>query len=314
MNAVDNQVFVPFRHHIYGCLKNKNAKEKKGKNVRKIRIVSDSSSDIFTLEGVEYAAAPMKVIAGDKEFIDDEFLDVDSMVEFFNKHKGKSRSSCPNTSDWLNAFGDADDVICITITSGLSGSYNSACDAKGTFESENEGKRVFILDSLSTGPEMVLIIRKMKEYIESGMSYEEICSSIKKYTEKTGLIFMLKSLKNFANNGRVSPIVAKIVGIAGICIVGKASDKGTLEPLHKVRGEARALDTLVSSLSELGYNSGRISIGHCKNENAAKRLSEMIKAKFEKIEKKIEIEIHRLRGLCSFYAEEGGLLVGFEKV
>lgn len=141
------------------------------------------------------------------------------------------------------------------------------------------------------------------------MAYEEICEKIKKYSEKTGLVFMLKSLRNFANNGRVSPIVAKIVGIAGICIVGKASDAGTLDPTHKVRGEARSLDTLMSDLDRLGYNGGRISIGHCKNESAAKRLSDMIKAKFERI----EIEIHKLKGLCSFYAENGGVLVGFEK-
>ena len=277
--------------------------------MRKIRIVSDSSSDLFTLSGVEYASAPMKVIAGEHEFIDDEELDVDSMVDFFNKYKGKSRTSCPNTADWLRAFGDADDVICVTITSGLSGSYNSACVAKEAFESENEGKRVFVVDSLSAGPEMSLIVTKIKEYVESGMPYEKICENIKKYKEKTGLIFMLKSLKNFANNGRVSPIVAKIVGIAGICIVGKASDKGTLEPTHKVRGESRSLDTLISDLDRLGYGGGRVSIGHCQNEQAAKRLSDMIKAKFEKA----KIEIHKFRGLCSFYAEYGGVLVGFEK-
>ena len=50
-----------------------------------------------------------------------------------------------------------------------------------------------------------------------------------------GLIFVLQSLKNFANNGRVSPAVAKIAGIMGICIIGKASDVGTLEPIHKCR-------------------------------------------------------------------------------
>ena len=121
---------------------------------------------------------------------------------------------------------------------------------------------------------------------------------------------MLKSLKTFANNGRVSPVVAKLVGIAGICIVGKASDEGTLEPKHKCRGEKRSLETLVTLLQEEGFKSGKISIGHCQNENAALQLKEMLLSKL----KNVSIEIHKLKGLCSFYAEKGGVLVGFEKV
>ena len=120
---------------------------------------------------------------------------------------------------------------------------------------------------------------------------------------------MLKSLKNFANNGRVSPIVAKFVGIAGICIVGKASSEGTLEPMHKCHGERRSLETLVEDLEAEGFCSGKISIGHCQNEAAAEQLKERILAKF----KNVQIEIHKFRGLCSFYAEKGGVLIGFEK-
>ena len=127
--------------------------------------------------------------------------------------------------------------------------------------------------------------------------------------KKTGLVFMLKSLKNFANNGRVSPIVAKLVGIAGICIVGKASNEGTLEPMHKCRGERRSLETLADDLETEGFRSGKISIGHCQNESAAKQLKELLLEKF----KNVQIEIHKLKGLCSFYAEKGGVLVGFEK-
>ena len=115
--------------------------------MRKIKIVSDSSCDIFKLDYADFASAPMKVITDEKEFVDDENLNVAEMVEYFNKYKGKSKSSCPSVGDWLEAFGDADDVICITITSGLSGSYNSACSAKKIYETENEGKRVFVLDT-----------------------------------------------------------------------------------------------------------------------------------------------------------------------
>ena len=277
--------------------------------MRKIKIVADTACDMFGLNNMEFACAPMKIITAEREFVDDESLDVNEMVEYLDKYKGRSKSSCPNTSDWLDAFGDADDVFCVTITSGLSGSYNSACAAKQIYESENEGRRVYVIDTLSAGPEITLVIEKLAEYINNGIVYDDICQRIKEYLKKTGLIFMLKSLKTFANNGRVSPIVARLVGIAGICIVGKASDEGTLEPMHKCRGEKRSIETLVSELEAEGFISGKISIGHCQNEEAALRLKDMILAKF----KSVKIEIHKFRGLCSFYAERGGVLVGFEK-
>ncbi len=277
--------------------------------MRKIKIVADSSCDLFRLKHTEFETAPMKIITAEREFIDDTSLDVDGMANYLYQFKGKSKSSCPNTTDWLEAFGDADEIYCVTITSGLSGSYNSACAAKQIYESENEGKRVHVFDTLSAGPEITLIIEKIEECIDKDMSYEDICNCVTAYMKKTGLVFMLKSLKTFANNGRVSPIVAKLVGIAGICIVGKASDEGTLEPMHKPRGERRALETLVGCLEKEGFKTGKISIGHCQNESAAEQLKELILAKF----KTVQIEIHKFRGLCSFYAEKGGVLVGFEK-
>lgn len=277
--------------------------------MRKIKIVSDSSSDLLMLDNIEFASSPMKIITAKREFVDDENLNVDGMANFFNEYKERSQTSCPNPADWLDAFGDADDIICVTITSALSGSYNSACTAKELYEAENEGKRVFVLDTLSAGPEITLIVRKLEALVKSGMAYEGVCDKIQEYTKRTGLVFMLKSLKNFAANGRVSPLVAKLVGFAGICIVGKASDEGTLEPTHKCRGENRSLETLINDLKELGLKNGKVSIGHCQNEGAATKLKQMIESTFEKA----QVEIHRLRGLCSFYAEKGGLLVGFEK-
>lgn len=278
--------------------------------MRQIKIVADSSSDVLTLEGITYACAPLKIITAEREFTDDAALNVDEMAEFLYNYKGQSKSSCPNVNDWLEAFGDADDIFCVTITGGLSGSCNSACMAKDIYEAEHEGRRVFVLDSLSAGPEIKLIIECIQESIRAGMDYEDICARVREYTRQTGLLFMLKSLKNFANNGRVSPAVAKIAGIMGICIVGKASDEGTLEPTHKCRGEARSLETLLTDLEVLGLREGKVRIAHCQNEEAACKLKDMILAKFGKA----KVEIHKLRGLCSFYAEKGGVLVGFEKM
>lgn len=277
--------------------------------MRKLKIVADSSADIFTLTACDFAYAPMKVLSEEKEFVDNEQLDVGEQVRYFDKYKGKSKSSCPNAGDWLEAFGDADDIFCITITSALSGSYNAACAAKQIYEAENGGKRVFVLDSLSAGPQLRLLIERLEESIIKGLSYEEICSDITEYHKHTGLSFMLKSLKNFANNGRVSPTVARLVGFVGICIVGMASAEGALEPRHKCRGEARSIEKIASDLAELGYTGGKVRITHCFNESAALRMKALIEEQFENT----DVKIYEPRGLCSFYMENGGVLVAFEK-
>lgn len=278
--------------------------------MRNIKIVADSSANVLELKHVAFASAPLKVITEQAEFVDDGMLNVEDMVAWFDSYKGKSKTSCPNPADWLEAFGDAQEVFCVTITSGLSGSYNAACVAKQMYEAEHEGRKVFVIDSLSAGPELVLIIEKLEECIAREMPYEQICSEIQAYTEKTGLVFKLDSLKNFAANGRVSPAVAKLAGILGIRIVGKASDQGTLEPIDKCRGEGRALDRIVSHLREYGLSCGKVRIAHCQNETAAVQLQERIRREIPQA----DIAIASCRGLCSYYAEKGGLLVGFEKL
>ena len=275
--------------------------------MRNVKIVADSSADMLELLNTPFASAPLKIITSDKEFVDDGQLDVAGMVTWFDSYKGRSKTSCPNPSDWLEAFGDADEVYCVTITSGLSGSYNSACIAKQMYE--DSGKKVCVIDSLSAGPELVLIVEKLEALIADGLSFEEISAEIEAYKKTTGLVFMLESLKNFAANGRVSPAVAKIAGVLGIRIVGKASDQGTLEPTDKCRGQGKSLSALLSNLQKSGLSQGKVRIAHCQNESAAQELQAMICAAVPKA----DVRIHTCRGLCSYYAEKGGLLIGFEK-
>lgn len=275
----------------------------------KFKIVADSSADTLTLSGVPFESAPLKIITTEKEYTDNSELDVYSFAKDLQNYKGKSSTSCPNQNDWLNAFGDAKYVFCVTITGTLSGSYNAALLAKQLYEEQHPDRKVFVFNTLTAGPEIRLIIEKIKELIESGEAFHAICDAIKAYKEKTGLLFMLESMKNLANNGRVSPLVAKMAGILGIRVIGKASDKGDLEPLNKCRGEQKVLETIVLHLKELGLKKGKVRIAHCFNENAAKSLRERLKTEL----KLTDIEIYPCGGLCSFYAEKGGMLIGFEK-
>ena len=277
--------------------------------MRTVKIVADSSANLMELKTVAFDAAPLKIITAEREFVDDRNLDLDEMIAFFKSYKGRSQSSCPNPEDWLTTFGDAEDVFCVAITSGLSGSYNAACIAKEMYETEHPGRRVFVIDSLSAGPELTLFVEKLEELIVAGKSFEEICDYMPEYQKKTGLFFMLESLNNFAANGRVSPAVAKIAGVLDIRIVGKASEVGTLEPTDKCRGEEKSLKTILKHLKESGLKTGKVILAHCLNESAANTLKNMIETELPGV----AVKIGKNLGLCSFYAEKGGLLVGFEK-
>ena len=215
----------------------------------------------------------------------------------------------PNVEDWLNVFGDAQEVFCVTITGTLSGSYRSACLARDLYEELYPGRRVFVLDSLSTGPEMALLLEKLGALISEGKSFDEICKNICSYQKQTGLLFILESMKNLANNGRVSPLTAKMAGLLGIRVVGKASDRGDLESLSKCRGEKKALDATLEHLTSLGYKGNKALIHHCFNAEAA----EAMKARILEKHPNAQVQIAQCRGLCSFYAEKGGLLIGFER-
>ena len=157
---------------------------------------------------------------------------------------------------------------------------------------------------------MALIIDKIKELAEAGLGFHEVCEEITEYSKTTGLLFILESMKNLANNGRVSPLVAKVAGVLGIRVIGKASDKGDLQQLSKVRGQDKALQSTIAHLKELGLKSGKVKIAHCENEAAAESLKALIDVNFPGA----ETEIYPCRGLCSFYAEKGGMMIGFDRL
>lgn len=275
----------------------------------KIKIVADSSADTLSLEGVEYSSVPLKIITADKEYTDNEALDVVKMAEELSQYKGKSSTACPSPSDWLESFADSDYVFCVTITSALSGSYNSACIAKRDYEAQHPNRSVFVIDTLSAGPGLRLVIEKLKYYILENLSFDAIKEKITKYLNKTEILFVLESMKNLANNGRVNPLAAKAAGFLGIRAIGRASDKGEIQLLEKVRGAEKSLAAVVRNMKSMQHIGGKVRISHCNNLVAALQLKEMILNEF----KNSVVEIYPIRALCAFYTEKGGLLVGFEK-
>ncbi|MBO5316636.1 MAG: DegV family protein [Clostridia bacterium] len=273
------------------------------------KIVADSSADVLTLSEIDFDLAPLKIITDNKEYTDNAELNVSEMLTDLKSYKGKSRTSCPSSGEFEEAFGDADRVFCITITSNLSGSCNAARVAAKSFVEKNPDRKVHVIDSLSTGPEMYIVIEKLVELIKSGEDFDTIVEKITDYNvNHTRLLFALESMHNLANNGRVSHLVAKMAGLLGIRAIGRASDVGTLEMICKSRGLKNMIADIFSNMKGDGYEGGKVRIHHAQNLAAAELLREKIAEVFHKA----EIIIAEARGLCSFYAEAGGLLVGFE--
>ena len=274
----------------------------------KRKIVADSSCDMWELNGVDFAVAPMTISTDNKHYVDNQELDVHLMSEDLAKYKGISHTACPSVGSWLDCYEGYDEVFVVTLTGSMSGTYNSAMTAKGIYEEENENVKVHVFDSLSTGPEMRLLIEKLKEMIEEDLPFEEIVEKGQDYLNHTRLFFALKSLHNFAMNGRVSKAVASAIGVLNISIFATASEEGTIQQISKCRGEKKVVKSMIEHLENAGYHGGKVRISHADNL----KLAHNVRDKILELYPHADIIVYPMGGLCTYYAEIGGLLVGCE--
>ncbi len=274
----------------------------------KRKIVADSSCDMWELNGVDFAVAPMTISTDNKHYVDNQELDVHLMSEDLAKYKGVSHTACPSVGSWLDCYEGYDEVFVVTLTGAMSGTYNSAMTAKGIYEEENENVKVHVFDSLSTGPEMRLLIEKLKEMIEEDLTFEEIVEKGQDYLNHTRLFFALKSLHNFAMNGRVNKAVASAIGVLNISIFATASEEGTIQQISKCRGEKKVVRSMIEHLENAGYHGGKVRISHADNL----KLAHNVRDKILELYPHADIIVYPMGGLCTYYAEIGGLLVGCE--
>ena len=146
------------------------------------KIVADSASDVISLGTVAFESAPLKIMTDEREFVDNADLNVAEMLTYLKGYKGRSHTACPSSGEFLEAFGDAEHVFCITITSNLSGSYNSARVAANMYLEAHPERKVHIIDSLTAGAEMYLIVEKLVELCESGDDFDTVVEKITDYS------------------------------------------------------------------------------------------------------------------------------------
>ena len=146
------------------------------------------------------------------------------------------------------------------------------------------------------------------ELLNRGLSFEEIVAGVREYQNHCHILFCLESMNNLARNGRVNPAVAKIASVLGIRACGDAQN-GQIIPSQKPRGQKKATEVLASMIRERGFtNDSWLRIAHCFGETQAQLLIDAVKKDFPNARYTVE----PTGALCSFYAEEGGLMIAME--
>lgn len=273
----------------------------------KRKLVADSGCNIYAMKETDYTCCPMTILLDGKEYVDSPDRDVESFVSAMEKAE-KSSSACPSTGLWLDAFEGADEAYAVTISAHLSGAYNAAISAKHTYIEENEGKKVLVVDSRTAGPHEGMVVEKLASLLSKPLTMEEIAEKMDHYLAHSHILFSLQSFANFAKNGRISPAMAKIAQTLGIKVIAADNRNGEIKIAHTVHGNKKVISTLFKEMKKQGFSGQRVVIGHCLNDEWALRMKDLILSEFPDT----LIRIETMSILCDFYAERGGLLVGYE--
>ena len=275
----------------------------------KFKIIVDSSSNLLNSyyqdkKDVAFKAVPLTIRIGQEEFIDNDELDVNRMLDVLRLNDG-GQSSCPSPNDYLRELDEAEYSFIITITSKLSGSFNSACVARTMCKNP---EHVFVIDSKGTAGSIVLIAEKLFELIKENKEFSVITNEITAYRNSINLLFALDRFDNLVRNGRMSKLTAFIaekIAIKPLCYADDGEIK-IKEKIRTFRGVIKRMTHYIGKMCEDTTNKICI-IAHTRNESAALELKKDIEENYHFK----EVRVMENRGLCAFYALEGGLIVTF---
>lgn len=274
-------------------------------------LVADTACDLYTLEGgegkLDFTTIPFSIRIGGKEYIDDERMPIDEMLEANETHTEIAQTACPSPEDWRRKFSAPGPVIAFTISSALSGSYNSACTGRDMVLEEEPDKEIAVIDSKATGPEEAMLIWRARDLILGGKTIREIEKDLIETAEKIHTSFALSSYRNLIKNGRVSRLIGFIAGHLGFWGIGIGDEKGEIAIRGKARGSKSMVRFLVEEITRVGLAGRQILISHCRNLKDAEALKTALEAAFAGV----EVLIQEARGLDSFYAERSGLIIGY---
>lgn len=277
-------------------------------------IVSDSSCDLrmasFSSDRVRFETVPLRILVGEREFVDNDHLVVPEMLAAMAAEKGPTSTACPSPADFARAFEAGDCTVCFTISGNLSGTYSAAMTARELVLEEHPEKQICVIDSRATAGAMALLIRRAQTLMEADETgdFDGICDQLRLYQAALRTCFTLENFDNLIKNGRMRPLVGTLLHSLGIHVIADATPQGTIHVADKARGESktyRAITRLMAASKDC--TGAEVIISHCKNLSGAMKLQQAIE---EALPVK-SVEILSCRGLTSFYAMEKGLIVGY---
>ena len=275
-------------------------------------IVSDSSCEIRELEnpapGVQFALVPFKIRVGEREYVDLATLNTQQMLQAMTDYNGASTTACPSPEEWAEYFLQADNVFAFTISSNLSGSYNAAMAAREMVLEEHPEKKIFVLDTLSCSGALAGAAELANKLIGEDQAFDDICFALKKFADSTHILFALASFDNLSKNGRVNRVVGFIAGRLNMRVLGRRTPDGKIDFYFKTRGETRVLAKILEQMDEDKYDGVHpVLISECGNQNAAQLLHHGIETKWPGA----PVKIVPCSGLCSFYAQDQGIIITY---
>jgi DegV family protein with EDD domain len=276
-----------------------------------IKIIADSSCDLNDeiKKQLHIHIAPLILQLGDKTFIDDDSLDVKNYVKEMGECKIAPKTACSSPNDYMKMYEGPESTFVVTLSSVLSGSYNSAVLAKNLFLDEVGNKCIQVFDSLSASAGETLVVLKIYELGKLNLVDMEIVDKVTRYIKEMKTFFLLENLEHLAKAGRLNPIVAKIASMLSIKPIMGGAEDGSIKLIEKVRGYKKAFRRLVEIIGEEGKNFEEkiLGIAHCNCLDRALALKEEALALYNFK----DIIIVEMSGLSSTYADDGGIVIAF---
>lgn len=279
----------------------------------KVRIVVDTSCDLQPGNDSEFVYVPFEIKVGDLSFYDDEKTQVE-LIQLMKKESTAAKSSCPSPSAFLNAFAcDADVIFVVTISSTLSGTYNSAKIAKEIYLEENPKRDIFVIDSLSASAGETAVAHYIQDALDSQLfqTMEELLDSTECYVKNLKTLFVLEDLSNLVKSGRMSKLTGLFASFLHIKPVLGDDGNGQIGLYKKSRGSKKAFRDLMAVIEERGrklnLENRILYISHCNAPQKALQVKELAEMRFS-----FEaIKIFETNGLSTVYAGDGGIVLAF---
>ncbi len=274
------------------------------------KIVVDSCCEIpeEISKELNIERVPLTLEVGDTTIIDDDDFDQAKFLKMVDECPTAPKSACPSPESYMQAYdADAKRVYVVTLTSKLSGSYNSAVLGKQLLEeSGKKMPRIHVFDSLSASVGETQLVLKIKELEEAGKSFEEVVELTESFKNEMKTYFVLDNLDTFRKNGRLTGIKALGVSKLNIKPIMYALD-GVVAQKSQAIGTKKALHKMADLLIEEGKNLQEkvLIISHC---NCLER-AQMVRDKLLESVRFKAVYILDTMGVSSMYANDGGIIV-----